>query len=106
MMLVESFDFESERRSEILFVANHYIDERRELAINSHCFCLTTNRLPKRFAIVQIVRDQRAVFSRYLHRFTSDSRRRFGQRTEDAAGVKPTRSFRTKDLFPIDVAGL
>jgi hypothetical protein len=62
-MLVETFDFEAERGSEVFFVADHHIYERRQFAINRDRLCLTTNRLPERVAIIQIVGDDRAVLS-------------------------------------------
>src|ERR1041385_6686904 len=103
MMLVLPFDFESERRGEIFFIADHHIDERREFAVNRDCSRLATDRLPQRLSIVEIVRDDRAVLARDLHRFTCDGRRRFRERTETPAGMKPARAFATEDLFPIDL---
>src|SRR5689334_1966692 len=104
MMLVLSFDFEAERRSEILFITDHHIDERREFAIDGDCPRLATDRLPKRFAIVEIVRDDRAVLARDLHRFTRHGRRRLRERAKNPACMKPARTFGTEDRFPIDVA--
>ncbi len=105
-MLVLAFDFESKRGREVFFISKHYINERRQFAIHRHGFLLTANRLPERFAIVEIVRHDAAVFSRNLHRFTSDSRRRFRQSAKDATRMKPTRTFHAEYLFPIDLAGL
>src|SRR5690349_8397959 len=42
-VLVLSFDFEPERRSEILLVADHHIHKRRKLAIHGNSPRLTTN---------------------------------------------------------------
>src|SRR5690349_3142782 len=104
-VLVLSFDFEPERRSEILLVADHHIDKRRKLAIHGNGPRLSTDRFPQRLAIIEIVRDDRAVLARGLHRFTRHGRRRFREGTENTAGMKPARAFRAEDLFPIDIAG-
>ena len=63
--------------------------------------------LPQRVAVVQIVRDDRAVLlarpaiaSFATSGVVSDKRAKY------AAGVKPARTFVAKDLFPVDVARL
>src|SRR5690242_8796851 len=104
MMLVLSFDFEPERRGEIFFIADHHIDERRELAIKRDGPRLAADRLPQRLAIVEIVRDDRAVLAGGFHGFTRHGRRRLRERTKNPAGMKPACAFRAEDLFPIDVA--
>src|SRR5262245_36244689 len=103
-VLVLSFNFESERGSEVFFIADHHVNKWRQLAIDSNRTRLSTNRLPKRFAIVEIVRDDRAVFARDLHRFTRHGRRRFREGAKDSAGMKPAHAFCAEDLFPVDVA--
>src|ERR1700752_3128415 len=55
VMFVESFNFESECGSEVLFVADHYVGEWLQFAINSDSFRLTNNRLPERIPIIEIV---------------------------------------------------
>src|SRR5687768_2059544 len=105
-MLVLAFDVESQRGREIFFIAKHHIDKWRQLAIHSNCPLLAPDRLPERFTIIEIVRHDGAVFSRDLHRCTSNGRRGFRQRTKDSARMKPTRALRTEYLFPIDLTRL
>src|SRR6185503_10240871 len=105
VMLVLAVDFESKRGREVLFVTKHHINQRRQFAVHVNRLLLPANRLPKRFAIVEIVRHYGSVFTRDFHRLARDRRRRLRQRAEEPARVKPARAFRTEDLFPIDVAG-
>src|SRR5690242_7624904 len=100
MMFVNAFNCESKRGGKVLFVADHHINERREFAIDGDRSLASSDRTPKRVAVVEIVRNQRPMFLRSLHRFARNSGRRFGKRTENSAGVKPARTFAAKDLFP------
>src|SRR5258706_6608048 len=103
-MFVLPFDLVAETGRKILFVADHYIDVAGEVAIDFLSLRLAADGLPERIAIVEIIRDDRAVFFCDLHRFLGDLGRRFGKCAEDPAGVKPTSTFLAKYLFPIDVA--
>jgi hypothetical protein len=76
-LLVQTLDFESKRGCEILFIADHDVNERRKFAINLTCARLTANRLPEGFAIVQIVRNDRSMTSRRFHCFAGNGRSRF-----------------------------
>ena len=46
MMFIQAFDFESERRGEIFFVAQHDIDQRGQFTINFARAFRSANSLP------------------------------------------------------------
>ena len=64
------------------------------------------DRAPERVAVVEIVRDARAVASRGLHRRLGHRRRVSRERAEDATGVQPPRALLPEERRPVDVARL
>ncbi len=55
MMFIQTFDFKTQRGSEVFFIADHNIDQRRQFAINFARAGLATNDLPERGSIIQVV---------------------------------------------------
>src|SRR5215204_2951313 len=106
MMFVLAFDLIAETGREILFVPDHHIDVLGQITVHFLCLGLPADGLPERVAIIKVVRDYGAMFFGDLHRLPRDVGCRFRQRAKDAAGMKPSRTFLTKNLFPIDVAPL
>ena len=66
--LVDAFDGESERRREVLFVAEEHVDERHDRAIDLNRFRLPAVGAPQRVPVIQVVRHDDAVAARRLHR--------------------------------------
>src|SRR6185437_16624798 len=64
------------------------------------------DRLPQRLTVIQIIRNDSALFACGLHRLLSDSRRALGQRAKNAAGMEPARAVFPEDFVPIDVTHL
>src|ERR1035437_8776366 len=102
-VIADALDLESQRSSEVLFVANHDIDVRRQLAIDFGGARLPANRLPQRVAVVQVVADHGAVLARRHHRLLAHLGRRLTQRAEYSARMQPARAFPAKDLVPVDL---
>ena len=102
----EAFDFKAQRGGEVLFVAQHHVDQRGEFAVDFKGACLAADGLPKRVAIVQIVGDDDAVAMRGFDGFFGNQRGGVGERGEDAAGVEPARAFGREDFVPVDLTGL
>src|SRR6185312_464175 len=67
---------------------------------------LPADCLPQRLAIVQIVRNDRAMPFRCLHRFHGDQGRGFRESTKNAASVEPSCSQGSEDIVPIKITGL
>ena len=88
-MLVDALDRESQRRREILLVAEQDVDERDERPIHVNGLRLAAGGAPEGIAIVQIVGHDDAVPACGLHRFARHVRRRGRQRAENPAGVEP-----------------
>src|SRR6266446_3548761 len=103
---VHSLDLEAERGGEVLFVAEHHVDKRSERAIYFLRFRFSSDGLPQRAAVIQVIRDHGPRALGGLHRFSRHSRSCFRERAKDSARVKPARAFFGKDFFPIDIAGL
>ena len=68
--------FKAKRRREVFLVAEHYIHQRGQLAIDLLRPFLAAYGLPERLAVVQIVGDNYAMPAGCLHRFHGDPRRR------------------------------
>ena len=105
-MLIHPFDLESERDGEILFVADHHVDQGGETSIDLPRAGAPADSLPQRFAVVEVIRDDRSMPLRDLHGLARDERRSFRQSAENAAAMKPPRAFLAKDLFPVNGARL
>src|SRR5215470_16418817 len=105
-MLIHPFDLESERDCEILFIADHHVNQWGDAAIDLLRARGSADSLPQRFTIVQIIGDDRSVLLRDFHSLTRDKRRRFRERAENATAMKPPRAFLAEDLFPVNVARL
>src|SRR5581483_524312 len=67
---------------------------------------LAAMRLPQRAAIVQVVRNDHAMFFRRLHCFLGDQRSGFRQGREYPTGVKPAAAIFGEDTFPVDFTRL
>src|SRR5215210_3552034 len=106
VMLVQALHLETERRSEVLLVADHHVHERGQRAVDFLGPRLTANRLPERVSVIEIIRDERTVSFGRLHRLARDLGRRLRERAEYAARVKPTRALLAKDTLPINIARL
>src|SRR5258708_31611232 len=116
--LLEPFDFKrrqvlihpryliAQRRREIFLIPKHHTDMWRNLPVHLLRLLLSAQRFPEGCPIVEVIRDDRAVFSSRLHRFQRHLRRRPGKRAENSASVKPPRPLLSKNLVPINVPGL
>ena len=104
-VLIHAGHFETESGGKIFFVAEHNVDVGSEQAIHFLGAGFAANGFPERVAVVQVVRNDGAVFARGLHGFGSDFRSGGRKSAEDTAGVKPARAEFAEDIFPIDVAG-
>src|SRR5262249_5077385 len=62
------------------------------------------DRLPKGFAIVQVIRNDRAVLARSFHGFDRDLGRGFRKSTENSASMEPARALFAEDVVPVNVA--
>ena len=67
---------------------------------------MTTDALPERRTIIQIVGNDGAIFLGRLHRFDHDVRRGLSERGVDSTGVEPTGAEFPKNMIPVDIAGL
>src|SRR4051812_24361478 len=103
MMFVHAGNFIAQRSREVFFIPEHHVHMRSDTAIDLLRFLLATKRLPKRWAKIQIVRNNRAMTMCCLHCFQCDLRGRRRERTENTAGVQPARAFFTENLVPIDL---
>src|SRR5437763_110830 len=101
-MLVDAFDLDAEGDAEVFFVAEENVDHASEPAVDLARFGRAADALPQRRTIVEIIRNDRAVAPRRLHRLGRDERRRLGERREDASGVEPARA--AEHRVPVDVA--
>src|SRR5260370_35753828 len=106
MALVSSLDLEAERGGEVFFVAEHYVNKRSERAIYFLRFRFSSDRVPERATVVQVIGDDLACALGGLHRLSRHLRSCLRKRAEDAASVKPACAFFNKDPLPIDVTGL
>src|SRR5260370_27630263 len=106
MALVSSLDLEAERGGEVFFVAEHYVNKRSERAIYFLRFRFSSDRVPERATVVQVIGDDRACALRVLHRLSRHLRSCLRKRAEDAASVTPASAFFIKDPLPIDATGL
>src|SRR6266581_7810520 len=105
-LFIHTFDFETEAGGEILLIADHDIYVPGNRLVDLLGFPLPADALPQGRAVVQIVRDYRAVFSGGLHGFDHELRRGIAERGEDAARVQPARAELAKNMVPIEVARL
>ena len=87
--IADAFDLDPEHRREIFFVAEQNIHFPDQFAIDLLRTGLSADRLPQRFAIVQIVGDNRAVGMCAVHRIARHFDSRIRQCSEDSAGMKP-----------------
>src|SRR5260370_19545877 len=106
MALVSSLDLEAERGGEVFFVAEHYVNKRSERAIYFLRFRFSSDRVPERATVVQVIGDDCACALGGLHRLSRHLRSCLRKRAKDSAGVKPLRTLFDKDLLPINVTGL
>src|ERR1017187_3844222 len=67
-ILAHTLNLEAERGREVLLIADHHVDIRRQLAIHLRGAGLPANRFPYRVAVVQVVADNRPVLARRNHR--------------------------------------
>src|ERR1700719_907609 len=106
MLFVEARNRKAQCSGEIFLVAQHYIDERRQAAVYFLRFRLSSNRLPERRTIVQIIGNHSAGPLGGFHGFLGDERRGLGESTEDSAGMKPADAILREDLNPVNLARL
>src|SRR5262249_30793405 len=88
------------------FITEHHVDVWRQFTIHFAGARRTTDALPERFAIIEIIRNDCAVPFSTLNGFASHLWSRFRKRTENSSSVKPARAFFAENLFPISVARL
>src|SRR5580692_11403626 len=69
VLRIQTSDWEAKRRREILFIPNHYVDERGQAAIDLLSFGFSPDRFPQRRTIVEIVGNNRAGPLRRFHGF-------------------------------------
>src|SRR6266478_3682539 len=105
-LFIESPYLKAQRCGKVLLVADHDIDLRCHAAVDLLSAILATNRLPQRFAVVQIVRDDRAVLAGRLYGFHRHVGRGLRERAEYPAGVEPACPSLAENVVPIDVARL
>ena len=101
---VEAGDLEAQRRAEILFVAEHHVDERRDGPVDLAGALLAADRPPERGPVVQVVGDDGAVAPGRRHGLGRDIGGVLAERGEDAAAVEPARALGGEDRVPVDVA--
>src|SRR5271155_1401921 len=104
VMLVHAWDFESERRGKILFIAEHDVYVRSDAAIYFLCGFLSAVGLPEGCAVIQVVGNGCAVAFRRLHGFEGDFGSCRGERAKNSTGVKPASALLAEDFVPIDFA--
>ena len=96
----------SKRCRKILLVADHDIDIPGNVAVHTLGLCEAANALPKTWAVVQVVGNNRAVPLGRLYSFDREGSRGFRQGRKNAAGVKPSHANRAKEMIPVNVARL
>ena len=106
MMLVHPRNLVAQRGRKVLLIAEHDVDVRRDTPIYLLRLFFPAMSLPERGTVIQVVRNNRAVTPRRLHRSQRDFRSRRRKRAEDAASMKPARALFSKNLIPIDIARL
>src|SRR5262249_899218 len=102
MLLVQPLYLEPQHPTHVFLVADHHIDNGTKGSFPLASSVFSTYSLPQRLSIVEIVRNNSPATPGSLHRFACCLWRRFRQRSENPAGVKPSRTFPGEDLVPID----
>ena len=102
--MIHAFHLEAETRGEVLLVANHHVDERRERAVHLLRLLLPADGFPQRRPVVEIVADDGAVPLGGLHGFEHNLRGGLGERGVNAAGVQPAHAQPAEDVLPIHLA--
>src|SRR6185369_5754870 len=91
---------------EVFLIADHDVDELRDVAVDALRAFLAPLTLPERRTEVEVVRHHGAVLLRDFHRL----QHRFGgvrrERGEDAAGVEPADAFLAEQLLPVHLTRL
>ena len=67
-ILIHTLHLKAKACGEILFISDHHIHVLGDLAINLLRFFLPANTVPKAGAIVEVIRNDRAMFLGHLHR--------------------------------------
>src|SRR5258706_4469647 len=105
-MFIRSLYRETQAGREILFVAEHNVDAFGDLFVHFQGALLAANAFPKGRAVVQIVRNDCAMFFGCSHSLDDQLWRGLAQRREDAPGVKPPDTELAENVVPIEIAGL
>src|SRR5229473_2986666 len=106
MAFVHPLNLEAKRGGEVFFVAKHHVNKRSKRTIYFLRFRFSSDRVPERTAVVQVIGDDGACSLCSLHRLSRHLRSCLRKRAKNAAGVKPSRALFDKDLLPIDVTRL
>src|SRR5690606_23937571 len=80
------------------------VDVLHETTVDFPGLLLAAEILPQARAVIEVVRDDGAVFLGGYHGLLDHVGGRFGQRGIDTAGVQPARAVTAEDRFPVDVA--
>src|SRR5260221_13493681 len=100
-MFVRAFDFVAKTGGKILLVANHYIHMPRQFAVYLPRLIQSPTRLPKRWPVIQVVRNNDSMPSRRSHRLENKLLRAFAQCCEDATSMKPARAVLSENVIPV-----
>jgi hypothetical protein len=104
-MLVQAGHLESQGGGEILFVADHDIDQGGDATVDGHGALDAALRFPKRSAEVEVVGDDGSGGARGFHGLDDEVGGGGGERGEDTAAVEPADPLLFKEPLPIHVAG-
>src|SRR5262249_43047623 len=96
---------EAERGGEVLLVSQHDVHLPRERTIHFLGALLTANAAPQRFAVIEVIRDDRAAGLGGAHGCVGALGGGVGDGGEEAAGVKPADAIDGKQPLPVDRAG-
>src|SRR5271170_921630 len=99
-MFVHSLDLQTEAGGEILLVANHDVYVPGDLPIDLLRPPGSANGFPKRWAVVQIIRDDRSIFPGFANRFDDQLRRGVRKRRKNPSRVQPPSAEFPKNVVP------
>jgi hypothetical protein len=104
-IVVATVDLEAEAGGEVLFVADHHIDVRRQPAVHLARPIDAADSLPQARSVVEVVRHDRAVARGGEDGLLDDVGCGLRQRREDPPGVEPAHPELAEQVLPVDLPG-
>ena len=104
-IFIHALHFETKACREIFLISNHDIDILGNVAVDLLRLGMSTNGLPERRAVIQIIGDHRTMLLGNFYGLFNNTCTGFGQGSKNTSRMEPSDSLVAEKLLPINVPG-